>query len=191
MPTCSPFKSWLITSNISSVLIVFSQFFTWIALGDVNLHISLMFVIKANAVEEETRDPHDYVTNVMHTRDWWCDSDVTFWQLPAGDRFRHRLSVPNPLKQKLSRKFKKWCKFSSHVKMKSAKRNCRIQEQPIHQFSLWLRAAIMLTFWHRNHFFNFSTPVYKMWIIQEPNKLELWNKLHFEERKKTESIQHV
>ena len=33
-------------------------------------------------------------------------------------------------------------------------------------------------------------PVYKMWIIQEPNKLELWNKLHFEEEK-TESIYHV
>ena len=32
--------------------------------------------------------------------------------------------------------------------------------------------------------------VYKMWIIQEPNTLELWNKLHFEE-KKTESIYHV
>jgi len=30
-------------------------------------------------------------------------------------------------------------------------------------------------------FFNFSTPVYKMWIIQEPNTLELWNKLHFED----------
>ena len=27
-------------------------------------------------------------------------------------------------------------------------------------------------------------PVYKMWIIQEPNKLALWNKLHFEEKKK-------
>jgi len=39
-------------------------------------------------------------------------------------------------------------------------------------------------------FFNFSTPVYKMWIIQEPNTLELWNKLHFEEEK-TESIYHV
>ena len=26
--------------------------------------------------------------------------------------------------------------------------------------------------------------VYEMWIIQEPNKLELWNKLHFKERKK-------
>ena len=33
-------------------------------------------------------------------------------------------------------------------------------------------------------------PVYKMWIIQEPNKVALWNKLHFEE-KKTESIEHV
>jgi len=33
-------------------------------------------------------------------------------------------------------------------------------------------------------------PVYKMWIIQEPNTLELWNKLHFEE-KKTESIYYV
>jgi len=27
--------------------------------------------------------------------------------------------------------------------------------------------------------------VYKMWIKQEPNKLEFWNKLHFEEKKKT------
>ena len=26
--------------------------------------------------------------------------------------------------------------------------------------------------------------VYKMWIKQEPNMLELWNKLHFEEREK-------
>jgi len=33
-------------------------------------------------------------------------------------------------------------------------------------------------------------PVYKMWLIQVPNMLELWNKLHFEE-KITESIYHV
>ena len=33
--------------------------------------------------------------------------------------------------------------------------------------------------------------VYKMWIIQEQNKLELWNKLHFEEKKKTDGIHHV
>ena len=33
-------------------------------------------------------------------------------------------------------------------------------------------------------------PVYELWLIQEPNKLALWNKLHFEE-KKTENIEHV
>jgi len=33
-------------------------------------------------------------------------------------------------------------------------------------------------------------PVYKMWIMQEPNTLELWNKLHFE-GKKTEIIDNV
>ena len=33
-------------------------------------------------------------------------------------------------------------------------------------------------------------PVYKMWIIQEQNTLELWNKLYFEEET-TESIYHV
>ena len=32
--------------------------------------------------------------------------------------------------------------------------------------------------------------VYKMWITQEQKKLELWNKLHFEEEK-AESIYHV
>ena len=29
-------------------------------------------------------------------------------------------------------------------------------------------------------------PVYKMWIIREPNKLELWNKMHFEGEKNGE-----
>jgi len=31
-------------------------------------------------------------------------------------------------------------------------------------------------------FLNSAHPVYKMWIIQEPNKLALRNKLHFEEK---------
>ena len=31
-------------------------------------------------------------------------------------------------------------------------------------------------------------PVYKIWIIQEPNKLALWNKLHFEEEKNGDYI---
>ena len=50
--------------------------------------------------------------------------------------------------------------------------------------------TIALTFWRRNFFLILAHPVYKMWIIQEPNTLELWNKLHFEE-KETEYIYHV
>jgi len=39
-------------------------------------------------------------------------------------------------------------------------------------------------------FFILAHPVYKMWIIQEPNTLDLLNKLHLEEEK-TESIYRV
>ena len=46
-----------------------------------------------------------------------------------------------------------------------------------------------LTFWHRDYFFLIlAHSVYKMWIIQEPNTLELWNKLRFEEKKNREYI---
>jgi hypothetical protein len=41
-----------------------------------------------------------------------------------------------------------------------------------------------LTFWRRYYYFVIlAHPVYKTWIIQEPNTLELWNKLHFEDKK--------
>jgi hypothetical protein len=42
-------------SNFSSMPIVFHQFFTWIALGDVDLCFSLELLRKAIAVEEETK----------------------------------------------------------------------------------------------------------------------------------------
>jgi len=48
------FSSWHDMSNFSSTHIVFHRFFTWIALGDIDLHFSLILVTKANAVEEET-----------------------------------------------------------------------------------------------------------------------------------------
>jgi len=41
-------------SNFSSVPTVFHQFLTWIALGDVNFHSSLVLLKKAIAVEDET-----------------------------------------------------------------------------------------------------------------------------------------
>ena len=34
-------------------------------------------------------------------------------------------------------------------------------------------------------FFILAQAVYKMWIIQEQNKLALWIKLHFEEKKRS------
>jgi hypothetical protein len=52
---CSPFLGWLITSNFFAVPLVFCQFFTWFALGDADLHFSLMLVRKANALEVETK----------------------------------------------------------------------------------------------------------------------------------------
>ena len=49
-----------------------------------------------------------------------------------------------------------------------------------------------LTIWRRIFFFFLilAHTVYKMWITQEPKKVALLNKWHFEE-KKTECVQHV
>ena len=47
-----------------------------------------------------------------------------------------------------------------------------------------------LTFWLRTFLQILAQPVIKMWVIQKPNKVALWNKRHFEE-KKMEIIQHV
>jgi hypothetical protein len=49
------FSIRLITFNLSPLPSVFSQYFTWIAPGDVDLHLSLILERKANAVEDETK----------------------------------------------------------------------------------------------------------------------------------------
>ena len=51
---CSPFLSWLITFNFSLILIVLYQFFTRIAISDVDLCFSLILITKANLVEGGT-----------------------------------------------------------------------------------------------------------------------------------------
>ena len=48
----------------------------------------------------------------------------------------------------------------------------------------------VLTLWRRIFFSNLAHPVFKMWVIQKPNKVALWNKRHFEE-KEMEIIHHV
>ena len=52
---CSPFSSHLIASNFRSILIVFHQFVTWIAVGDADLCALLMLFRIASAIEEETK----------------------------------------------------------------------------------------------------------------------------------------
>ena len=54
-----------------------------------------------------------------------------------------------------------------------------------------MRRWRVLTLWRRNFFLILAHPVYKMWITQEPKKVALSNKRHSEEKKKTESVQHV
>jgi len=121
-------------SNFYSVLIVFCQFFTWIALGDAALCFSLTLVRKANALEEETRWAHDYITNVINPYTWqmlwqWHH----FLQHKTSD---HSSCMPHHVKPKiiahhlskialnwtLSCTFEKLCKFSRHSKAKSCKK---------------------------------------------------------------------
>jgi len=45
----SPFSSQLIMTNSAFMLIVFHQFLTWIARGNVDLHFLLILVIKSYA----------------------------------------------------------------------------------------------------------------------------------------------
>jgi hypothetical protein len=52
--TPSPSSSRLIKSNFSATIIVFRQFFTWIALDFVDSRFLLILATKANAVEGET-----------------------------------------------------------------------------------------------------------------------------------------
>ena len=51
-------------------------------------------------------------------------------------------------------------------------------------FAFWVCKIIELSFWRRIFFQILAHPVFKMWIIQKPNKVALWNKQHFEEEKK-------
>ena len=59
-----PFLSQLIASNFPSVPIVFHQFFTWIALGDVDLRFSLM-MLKKSVLLRKLNELHNYINNVI------------------------------------------------------------------------------------------------------------------------------
>jgi hypothetical protein len=61
-----------------------------------------------------------------------------------------------------------------------------------HTWLLYIKkyCETLLTLWRQSFFKIFAHPVFKMWIIQEPNEVELWNKRNFEE-KRQEIMQHL
>jgi hypothetical protein len=82
-------------------------------------------------------------------------------------------------------------RVSCHLVRQLAKTRLKIISLLLPLIEKWHRAVShKLTVWRRIFFLILKHPVYKKWIIQEPNTLELWNKLRFQEEK-TESIHHV
>jgi hypothetical protein len=121
-PIDLPFPILLITSNFSSVPIVFHKFFTWIALGNADLCFWLIMVINANAVEGGTIS----ATSLYHQ----CNQSihVTDGMIVTSHSasLQHKKSVARGLlcqivlNQKLLYEFKKWCKFSRRVTVKKS-----------------------------------------------------------------------
>jgi len=62
--------------QFSLIPIVFHQFFTWIALGDVDLHFSL----NGNADKRKLNEPCDYITSVINP---YMNDGVALKSLPA------------------------------------------------------------------------------------------------------------
>lgn len=138
MPTIHlHFSSWLITSNCTSILIVFRWFFTPVALGDANLGFSFMLARKANAVEEKIKWAawlFHHLHQSIHVTD-----GMTVMSLPAG--LLQKITATTEclwqtnLNQKLLHKFKKWCKFLSRVTAKSRKNKlCRTRPASVLEF---------------------------------------------------------
>ena len=138
------------------------------------------FLIWEGAATLQTGHAHSVMdgwaacTEELHS--WWRDNFFCLGEFPTLPVFGRFLLTWSIWVDQVSREF-------------SLTTDCR--QIPVHNSSIRNNEFHLLTstVWRRNYFFNFSTPVYKMWIIQEPNKLELWNKLHYKE-KKTESINH-
>ena len=79
--------------------------------------------------------------------------------------------------------------FTGNTRLKFMLQTDRQYSRTVFRVSYWVRTLLIfflsLILWRRNYFFLIlAHPVYKMWIIQGPNKLALWNKLHFEEKKR-------
>jgi len=126
--------------------------------------LTLQSLSPLNQRRNRNHKPH-YVYH--HQTSEQCDAAVKLWTYSGGTDFEPRPGY-------------------SYIHQVCIYRRCAQtfdQKQDWTDITASLPIVICLTFWRRNYFLNFSTPVYKI-IIQEPNTLEFWNKLHFEEKKR-------
>jgi len=107
----SPLSNLLITPNFSSIQNVLHQFFTWIALGDVDLCFSLLLVTKPMPLKGELYQTCDYITNVINPYTW-----LMAWQ------WSHFLLAPNTRQE--------WPQIV-HAKLHSTENYC-ISSMPNH-----------------------------------------------------------
>ena len=118
-----------------------------------------------------------WVNNIIMKR--CCSCPCTYVTLSIKHRQMHSCRVL------LSQHFVKAVSVSSMSRVAAATPSTR------YTLSWIVYMVTHLTFWRRIFFSQISAhPVFKMWVIQKPNKVALWNKRHFEE-KKMEIIQHV
>jgi hypothetical protein len=117
---------------------VFHWFFTWIVLRYADLHFLLILVMKANAVEGGTTSAmwlYHQRNQTIHVTDGVTVTSLSaslqhktqaamdhICQIILNKKLSHYCPRQITLNRKLSRKFEKWCKFSSHVKAKSHKK---------------------------------------------------------------------
>ena len=146
----------------------------YISCSDVRLLISVLLVTTSNMAASKISNPNYYIihfstlfcdTHTVRTQNWW----PFVWQLCLSNILAlFRLGTDS---------------YTSHGLGLAPKPSHGTTSAPVKQQTLNLLAPELF-------FLILAHTVYKMWIIQEPNKLELWNKLHFKE-KKTESINHI
>jgi hypothetical protein len=119
---CIPFPSQLM-SNFLSVQIVYHWFLTWFALCDVDLCFSLMLIRETNAAEKVTRWAKWLYH--QHNQSIHMTDGMTVTSLSAS--LLSKISAAKDLVCRivlngiLLCRFKKWCKFSSHIKVKLRK----------------------------------------------------------------------
>jgi hypothetical protein len=103
-------------------------------------------------------------TYSVHTCDWWHDSDMTYCYPPTEDKCGHGSSMPNCIKNYVFHEFKKWCKFSNHVKVKSHRKKLHTRPACILRTHNLFIKPVSLNYIQLNGYFLFY--LHSIWELQ-------------------------